>query len=64
MTVKRVGSVYCEPFSQPVPGDAFSHLHFPGGAKAMSSITLHADGREYGRHSVSWPNPLPYRAAA
>lgn len=63
-TVKRVGSVYCESFAQPVPGDAFAHTHFPGGAKAMSSITLLSEGGEYGRHSVSWPTPLPYRAAA
>jgi hypothetical protein len=63
-TVKRIGSVRCESFSQPVAGDAYAHSHFPGGAKSMSSVTLHADGGEFGRHSVNFPNPLPYRAAA
>jgi hypothetical protein len=57
--VKRVGSVYCESFTQPVPHDVYGHTHFPSRAapKAMSSVTLHADGGEYGRHSVDFPIP-------
>jgi hypothetical protein len=30
----------------------------------MWPVALHADGGEYGRHSVNFPIPLPYRAAA
>lgn len=63
-TAKRIGSVKVESFTQPVPGDSHSHQSFPGGAKEMVSIALHADGYEHGRHNVSWPMPLTYRAAA
>lgn len=52
-TVKRIGSVRCESFSQPVAGDAYAPSHFPGGAKSMSSITLHANMRSGLRSSAS-----------
>lgn len=63
-TVQRLGSVKIESFTQPVPGDSHAHQSYPGAAKEMVSVALHADGYEHGRHNISWPVQLPYRAAA
>lgn len=63
-TVKRVGSVRCESFNQPVPNDAYAHSHFPGSVKDMWSVALRKEGGEYGRHCITFPGSLPYRAAA
>jgi predicted phosphodiesterase len=53
-TVKEVGSVRCESFRQPVPKDAYAHSHGYRSGNSMSSITLHRDDGEIGRHKVNF----------
>jgi hypothetical protein len=54
-TVKTVGSVRCESFSQPVPRDSFAHSHGYRATSAMQSITLHREGGEIGRNKQNFP---------
>lgn len=54
-TVKEVGSVRCESFRQPVPKDAYAHSHGYRAGNSMSSVTLHKDAGEIGRHKVNFP---------
>jgi predicted phosphodiesterase len=54
-TVKEVGSVRCESFRQPVPKDAYAHSHGYRAGNSMSSVTLHRDDGEIGRHKVNFP---------
>jgi predicted phosphodiesterase len=54
-TVKEVGSVRCESFRQPVPKDSYAHSHGYRAGNSMSSVTLHKDDGEIGRHKVNFP---------
>ena len=54
-TVKEVGSVRCESFRQPVPKDAYAHSHGYRAGNSMSSVTLHKQDGEIGRHKINFP---------
>jgi predicted phosphodiesterase len=53
-TVKEVGSVRCESFRQPVPKDAYAHSHGYRAGNSMSSVTLHREAGEIGRHKINF----------
>jgi hypothetical protein len=53
-TVKEIGSVRCESFRQPVPKDAYAHSHGYRAGSSMSSVTLHRDDGEIGRHKINF----------
>src|SRR6266404_7460937 len=62
-TVKQVGSLRCESFSQPVPRDSFAHSHGYRAGSAMQPITLHKTDGEQGRQVQNFP-PSRGRSAA
>jgi hypothetical protein len=52
-TAKEVGDVRVESFQTIASKDAFSHSHGFNSGRSLTSITLHAQDGEIGRHRVN-----------
>jgi len=56
-TAREVGDVRCESFQTLASKDAYSHSHGFTAGRSLTSITLHAQDGEIGRHRVNIPPP-------
>ena len=56
-TVKEVGDVRCESFQTLASNDAHHHASGYSAGRSLSSVTLHREDGEIGRHRVNIPPP-------
>lgn len=56
-TALEIGDVRCESFQTVASKDAYAHSHTFNSGRSLTSITLHAQDGEIGRHRVNIPPP-------